>query len=681
MPSLRRAFPTMNRFLYTAILLQAFCAASAQNLSVSVSDVDFSGLPRIKVTVCAEQEGVLLRGLEADAFRLRENGIRYPVTARCPDPLAFNSVALVLDNSGSMSPVMTKLIEAAGRLVDSLDPLDECAVVTFGRNVQMLENFTIDRNLLKSALAGLYAEGGTPLFDASMLALDSLALRAGNRVAVIITDGEDNLSEATDSAVIARARQLDARLYTIAFGISDENQLVMRNMAIATGGDFFSVVRPSELPAVYEKIAADITEKCCRIEYYSENCVDTLRSIDVAVLVGGDSARAQASFVSPSRPDTMRLSVEAPDALFPLESGMGWISCEPPPSPLLELTLSFTLVFDEDLVDVTPRLPFTLGTAAQNQVVDMVKVGTGRLRFIFSRIIPVPGSGRLIGFPLQGLPADSSRRVRIGIEDIVLDGGPVRFIVSEDSVSICQCLKPLALEFDSLTVISRYDEVVLPLRATGGISEGAPLMLDALISLPEGVEVAEMIEGVVLPRDALRGEPAGTSSYRISAQSPVMPLRSVGTLLYLRLNIKPGGNVTALTVRCDSARLWQLCCPADTARRPASVLLDGYCEPLLSRRDGRLSLAASPDPLTRGEGQLTARALVPRFLDGRIFTADAVDMLGRPALRIFERSLPAGENIFEVNTGELPSGLYILLLGSGDSIAAKPFRIVDRPSR
>jgi hypothetical protein len=435
------------------------------------------------------------------------------------------------------------------------------------------------------------------------------------------------------------------------------------------------------LPAVYEKIAADITEKCCRIEYYSDNCVDTLRSIDVTVLAAGDSARAQASFVSPSRPDTMRLSVEAPDALLPLESGMGWISCDPPPSPLLELTLSFTLVFDEDLVDVTPRLPFTLGTVAQNQVVDMTKVGTGRLRFTFSRIIPVPGSGRLIGFPLQGLPADSSRRVRIGIEDIVLDGCPVRFIVIDDSVSICQCLKPLALEFDSLTVMNRHDEVILPLRAVGGITEGAPLLLDALISLPEGVEVVEMIEGAVLPPDALRGERAGTSSYRISAQSPVMPLRAVGTLLYLRLNVKPGENVTALTVRCDSARLWQVCCPADTARRPASVLLDGYCEPLLSRRNDRLFLAASPDPLLHGKGRLTVRALVPRFLDGHLFTAVVVDMLGRPARRIFEQSLPEGESIFEVSTDELASGLYILLLGSGDSIAAKPFRIVDRPSR
>ena len=664
----------------TAILVSVTAGKlSAQNLSVRMADANFGGLPRVTLKLCTQMGGTLLRGLDSSNFRLFENGTARPLTVRCPDPSGVNSVVMVLDNSGSMQPVMPKLIEAASLLVDSLGSNDECAIVTFGRDITLRQDFTTDKALLKTALASLQAEGGTALFDASIEGIDRLTARAGNRAAVIITDGEDNMSSSTDADVIAHAVAAKAKLYTIAFNISDANQTIMRNMALATGGSFFTVVRPSELNAVYRQIAAEITEKCCIAEYQSDRCADSLRTILLTARAFGDSASDTQTFATPSRPTDARLVVTAPQKLAPFETGIATIDLDPAPSPQLELTLSFSLTYDDDLVEIV-LLPSTLGSVAQNQVVSMTKIAPGTLRFSFSRIKPALPTTRLISFPVQGLLADSSRRVALAIRDVVLEGCPMAIATIPDTIELCQCSQTLAAELDTLAVYAVGNEIRVPLRITRGLDRAVRLIADIDLRVPAAFPVLSLEDGDLLPAGALQWQRRAADVLHIETPQPVLPRSDAGVLATLRLGTSSGDRRSASQQALSFLRaaMWQRCCPHDTSLAASELLLDGYCEKIIQRKSDAPAINVAPNPASRSRTPvIPLQFRIPQRLDGASATLRIVTPDGKTARTAFDGTLHAGTATIRCDIGELVPGAYLLVLHARDSEAVYRLMIVE----
>ncbi|MBL0174134.1 MAG: VWA domain-containing protein [Ignavibacteria bacterium] len=661
-----------------ALLLAPLTRTSGQGLSVRMSEANFSGLPRVTLKLCTQAGGSLMRGLDSSNFRLFENGIPRPLTVRCPDPLGVNSVMLVLDNSGSMLPVMPKLIEAASLLVDSLGATDECAIVSFGNQVVLRQDFTTDKALLKTTLAGLLANGGTRLFDAALEGVQRLAGQTGNRSAVIITDGEDNLSTSSDDDVIAAARNANAKLYTIAFNISDANQNIMRRMATSTGGSFFIVVRPSELNAVYRQIAAEITEKCCLAEYLSDRCDDSVRTLLVTARAFGDSATDVQTFATPSRPTTARLVVNAPATLKPFESGMAAVDLDPAPSQALELTLSFTLVYDDNLVEVIPRLPLTLGTVAQNQVVDMTKIGPGRLRLTFARIKPALAVTRLVAFPVQGLLSDSSRKVEMSIADIALEGCPMAITAVPDTIELCQCERPLAALLDSLSIFAVGDVVAIPVRIAGGLDPAVRLIAEIDLRIPPSLDVLGVDEGTLLPASAFRWRRIAPDMLRIDMPEPAFPLAAGGLLATVRLGTGDRRETDRLQISFMRAAMWQRCCPDDTSRPESIVMIDGYCEKLLQRRADTPTLSAAPNPVSPGRTQrVPLRVSVPVGLASAPATIDLVSPGGMAVRRLFDGPLPSGAFTVFCDIAGLPSGAYLVSLHAPGAEAVFRLMVVE----
>ena len=666
------------RVVFALALAFAACVAAtplaAQPLSVHLSDVDFTGLPTVKLKICAERGGALLRGLDADNLTLTDNGIRRPLTVRCPDPTRINSVVMVLDNSGSMLGVMPKLIEAAGRLVDSLGATDECAIVTFGRFITVRQDFTTNKTQLKAVLAALVAEGGTPLYDASLLGLDILSARPGNRHAVIITDGEDNMSVNTAAAVVARAQANTIKIHSIAFGITEPYLSVMRGFATGTGGLFFSVVRPSELTNVYERIAAEITERCCVVEYQA-NCTDSLRTLDVTVRVGADSARTVESFVTPSRPPAAVLAVTVPSSLAPFESGLATITLSPAPVQTLALNLRFTVEFDEKLVKIDPLLPFTLGTVAENQIVTMTQIAPGRVAFGMSNIIPAAATQLLVGFPIQGLPADTSRAVEFRIVDAELDGCPVVLTTSPDTVDVCQCLRPFAVGFPAAPSHSSDGNIEVPLLVPPGMLDPRTrALLRVDIALPADAALLDVLPGDVFPEGTVLSSRPDTRTLRLFTDGTVLPARADGVLASLRLAVTQQTSATALHIDLLRARLWQQCCPSDTTIAAGGIFIDGYCEKLLQRRGDAPSMRIAPHPVTRDNGG-TLHVYVPERFAGAACELSVTDMNGKLVRSLPSRVFPQGETLLALDTDGLPAGRYMVLLRARDTAAGLSFLV------
>lgn len=666
MKSLRRCFST----LITIALPCLATVAAAQGLAVRMSEVDFSGLPRVSLKLCTTLDGQLLPGLDSSNFTFRENGALRPLAVRCPDATRFNSVMLILDNSGSMENYMPKLIEAAGRLVDSLDANDECAILTFGRSISLRQDFTTDRTALKAALATLTANNGTALFDASMQGLQRLATRAGNRYAVIITDGEDNMSSATENDVIALAQASGARLYTIAFMIELAYQRIMERMALETGGAFFRVERSSDLPSVYERIASEITEKCCLAIYESDRCADTLRLLEVTLRAAGDSASDALTVGTPSRADSTRLILDVPAQLTPLSSGDATVRIDPPLSTELEVTLRFTVTFDPDLVDIAP-LPFTLGSIAQNGLVVMTKTGPGRMRIAFNRIHPPFTTDLLVGFPVRALVTDSSRRAAFGITDVELEGCPTVFGTTGDTTTICQCLARADAMLDSAIYLPLGSVEALPLRIRGGLAPGVGLLGRVLVEIPSAADVVDVVEGSLLPPGSLHWSRPAPDRIELAIPASVPPRDTAGVLAEILLRPRATDRPAVSELRVLEAAFWQHCCI--TGAGSSRLVADGRCAGVVLRPSTPV-ITVTPHPVVSGCSAAVTLTL-PDSAAAAPLLLDLLDLQGRP-LRTIASGMPAaGRHVLPLPDG-LAAGTYLLRLRTAQGMTLRLFTVI-----
>jgi len=647
--------------------------APAQELTAEITNVDFSALPRVSFKACVERDGEILRGLDASNMTLLENGVPRQLSVRCPDPTEKNYVVLVLDNSGSIFAALSKLIEASKQLVDGLGPDDEAAIITFGRDVNVAQEFTDDKDRLKLVLDGMVASGGTPLFDASYLACEMLRDKQGNKHAVIITDGEDNTSSYTDDDVIQVANSLGVTLHTVAFDIAPKYRDLMERMAVLTGGAHFFVSRPSDLPAVYQTIADIITEPCCIIEYESEDCVETLRSLLLTVSHAGETAIDEKLTVSPSRPEQTVIALDVPEEITPLATGRAFIEILPAPTTELALTLSFILEYDENLVEI-PLLPFTLGTVTQNQFVAMERVAPGAMRFRLEQIAPAMQTTRLVGFSIRALVADSSRKVGFSIRDIEIAGCPTTFIPVTDSTLICQCFRALNIELDSVLVIDGPDEILIPLLVQDGLEEQLPTNSIVEIHIPEGLELLGVEDGSLFEAGMVQWMTDGNALILLT--SSAIPVDVYGSYALLRLRGAPSPKVQRYELRVAYTELWQRCCPSQGELPVLSIVQDGLCEFLVRRIDPEIEMSLSPNPMEPHSFVAAVNIHVRTGIEPGTGTLDLMDMQGRALKRLPLRELREGDTRIVFSTGDLPAGRYTLRLITERGVVVSPLMIL-----
>ena len=135
------------------------------------------------------------------------------------------SIALVVDNSGSMSRKRPSVNKSALDLIQASNPQDEAFVVNFSDEAFIDQEFTSDVNKLRDGLGHIESRGGTALYDAVVASADKLVADAKRpkQVLVLITDGEDNASTLNLEQTIRRVQQLSGPvIYSIGLLFGDE---------------------------------------------------------------------------------------------------------------------------------------------------------------------------------------------------------------------------------------------------------------------------------------------------------------------------------------------------------------------------------------------------------------------------------------------------------------------------
>ena len=271
-------------------------------------------LVRVTASV-TDRNGRAIGGLRTSDFAVYEGGAERKIVEVTPATEPFNLI-LLLDVSGSVEERIDFIRKAARDFLNTASPQDRIAIIGFRDDIQIISDFTTDRNLLSKKLDDFDAGGATSLYDALGYSLvHTLKPLRGERTAIVIlSDGDDNRSFVPFPAILEATIESGALIYplyvpsglipegsvpkptitvdpmrtrylTITTRAAEEGQ----KLADVSGGVFYSIKRLEELQKAYDDVVAQL-----RTAYtitYSSDASATNRRLRVRTNRDGASVR------------------------------------------------------------------------------------------------------------------------------------------------------------------------------------------------------------------------------------------------------------------------------------------------------------------------------------------------------------------------------------------------------
>ena len=210
-----------------------------------------------------DEAGRPVTGLDKSAFSIYVNGTLEPITSfrREDVPVAMG---ILIDNSGSMRDKRDKVNQAVLNLIRASNPQDEIFVVNFSQTPYLDQDFTSDVNLLQAALHQVSTRGSTALYDAVVASAVHLQNnpRLNKKVLLVITDGQDNMSQETLQEAIRKLQPNKGEmLYAIGLtddGLTRSGRDALRDLAASTGGVAFFPQSLNDVNDITRAVAHDI---------------------------------------------------------------------------------------------------------------------------------------------------------------------------------------------------------------------------------------------------------------------------------------------------------------------------------------------------------------------------------------------------------------------------------------
>lgn len=209
----------------------------------------------------------LVTSLQKQDFTVYENNVPQTISSFGQEDVPV-SLAILVDNSGSMAQKRAAVNRAAIDMIQASNPQDEAFIVNFSDEAFLDQDFTSNVDLLRKGLSHIDSQGGTALYDAVIAAADHLAKQAKHpkQVILIITDGEDNSSSATLAETVRRIQDLNGPIvYSIGllYDESDHGQghrarKALQSLSDQTGGIAFFPKSLDQVDTIAAEVAQDI---------------------------------------------------------------------------------------------------------------------------------------------------------------------------------------------------------------------------------------------------------------------------------------------------------------------------------------------------------------------------------------------------------------------------------------
>ncbi len=326
-------------------LFRLLCAAclflSCSLIPVSATDAGFSSVienvtsidyPKVRVTMRVYTPDAT--ELTFDAFRLSER--RSPIATFAVELVRKEPyVALLLDRSSSMEPVVGTVKESAAAFVKGMNGPARISLITFASDIDLVTEFTREPGKLLEGIRKMRPWGGTALFDAlyqSCEQLRSAAQLDDRKTIVLLTDGRDESPQGTPDfsthkavEVIEHARKNNIRVICVALG-TNIDETFLKKIAGETKGALLRAPSADQLAGIFQAISARMMlERRYRISYTtpSPERDGTRRELTVTSELKGRKDQGTGFYVAPVDPVKAEAPANASRKRIPGERGIG----------------------------------------------------------------------------------------------------------------------------------------------------------------------------------------------------------------------------------------------------------------------------------------------------------------------------------------------------------------------
>jgi VWFA-related protein len=263
-----------------------------------------------------DRNGRAIGGMRESDFTVFENGVERRVTSVAPANEPFNLV-LLLDVSGSVEERMDFIRKAARDFLRTVSPQDRISIISFRDDIQVISDFSTDRQMLSRKLDEIDAGGGTALYDALgyVLASTLKELRGERTAIVVMSDGDDNKSFVPFPAILEALTESGALVYPlyVPSGLIPESSVPKpevtidplrtryltlttradeeaRKLATASGGLYYPIRRIEDLQKAYDDVVVQL-RSAYTITYASNSVSSTSPRVRVRTNRDGASIR------------------------------------------------------------------------------------------------------------------------------------------------------------------------------------------------------------------------------------------------------------------------------------------------------------------------------------------------------------------------------------------------------
>ena len=267
-----------------ALLLAALAASSAGGAAPGAQPPEEGGVASfdesvsvswVLVPVVVRSPRGHVAGLDRDAFRLFVDGRAARIDEIDLGEEVPLSVVYLQDLSGSIanSGKLEASRRAFSELLDRGREGDEVALATFaGDRLRVEVPFTGERGALQEAMELWEGYGTTALHDAVSLLPDiSQQGRSGRRVAVLVTDGQDNASALDPERAVSVVRGASLPVYVLGLTAgrgprsetteADLYGELLESLAERTGGRYFEVGGAEEAAEAVAALVDDLRRR------------------------------------------------------------------------------------------------------------------------------------------------------------------------------------------------------------------------------------------------------------------------------------------------------------------------------------------------------------------------------------------------------------------------------------
>jgi VWFA-related protein len=225
-------------------------------------------------TTVRDSKGRIVEGLKPEDFRVFEDGVEQRISYFSRDELPL-AVALVVDASGSVAPVLPQLHQAAFDTLSQLKPVDQVALYSFATHPERIADLTTDRRKIADSIMEIGSAGGTNIADALYASIEYLGQEARDRrrAVIMISDNQPTArGEYNGSDVTRLALETQTIVYSVRLGgerpahAGDEPDWIpgarwVSNIMPETGGEIIDVAAEGSAQKAMAAVIARLKQR------------------------------------------------------------------------------------------------------------------------------------------------------------------------------------------------------------------------------------------------------------------------------------------------------------------------------------------------------------------------------------------------------------------------------------